>query len=139
MRAAFYLCGALALATLSACSNDPSQPPPGNPADLMLPLGGSAVVPGTAIEVTFADVLADFRCPVDVVCCCAGNGQVLITAREGGGGDDETGRLILNTTEGPRAGEFGGYRFELTALEPLPDTRREAPPDYRVSLRVDPK
>lgn len=137
MRAAIFLCGALALALLPACSDDAGQPPAGDTADLTLPLGGSAVVPGTAIEVTFADVLEDSRCPVDVVCFRAGNGQVLITARDGDG--DEDGRLVLNTTEGPRAAVFRGLRFELVALEPEPDTRRDLPADYRVSLRVSPK
>ena len=132
MKAVVYLCCAFALAFLSACSDDPGQPPPNGSTDLSLPLGGSAMVPGTSIEVTFAEVLEDSRCPIDVTCFRAGNGQVLITAREG----EANGRLVLNTAEGPRTAEFGERRFELVALAPEPDTRRSTPPDYRVSLRV---
>jgi hypothetical protein len=137
MRAVIYLCSVIALAILPACSDDPGQPPPEGPSDLILPLGGSAVAPGTSIRVTFAEVLEDSRCPIDVTCFRAGNGQVLITAREGNG--DEDGRLILNTTEGPRTGTFGGWRFELTELDPEPHTGRHTPPDYRVTLRVSSK
>lgn len=137
MRAAIYLCSALTLLSVLACSDDPGQPPPEGPADLILPLGGSAVAPGTSIRVTFVEVLEDSRCPIDVTCFRAGNGQVLITAREGDG--EEASRLILNTTEGPRTATFDGWRFELTELDPEPHTGRQTPPDYRVTLRVSSK
>ena len=137
MRAVIFLCSVIALVILPACSDDPGQPPPEGPADLILPLGGSAVAPGTSIRVTFAEVLEDSRCPIDVTCFRAGNGQVLITAREGD--SDEADRLILNTTEGPRTATFDEWQFELTELDPEPHTGRQTPPNYRVTLRVSSK
>jgi hypothetical protein len=130
------LCSAAVIASvLWGCSDNPSQPP-AEDIDLTLPYGQSAIVPGTSIQVTFERLLEESRCPEDVLCVQAGNGQVLIGAQDG----RQDARLVLNTTQTPRAERFAGYTFELRALDPYPRSdRRTKPEDYRATLRITAK
>lgn len=89
-----------------------------------------------SLDLAFADVPSDSRCPSDVVCVWAGN-AVAEVAVGPAFGQGPTYQLLLNTTEGPHSGEAWGLRVTLVELAPEPisthPTRRG---DYVARLEV---
>jgi hypothetical protein len=90
------------------------------------------------IEISFAGVLEDSRCPVDVACVWAGNGQVALGVGPPRGSQGPTERVLLNTTQGEQSGESWGLRVTLVDLTPAPRSTQSIPPeDYLVRLKVE--
>jgi len=100
---------------------------------IALRYGESIVVPGTVLEVGFQALLADSRCPSDVVCVWEGEGRVELGVTLG---DGPTMPVELNTG-GPRSTTHGGYTITLVELDPYPvSTRPRVPEDYVLRVLV---
>jgi hypothetical protein len=82
----------------------------------------------------FHGVLADSRCPVDVVCIVAGDAIVELTVTS----TETFGAVLrLHTTQESQESEVAGYRVRLERLEPerrAGDSPSQA--DYRVTVTV---
>ncbi len=117
--------GAVALA---ACGRD------GSAADLDAPIqlapGQSAVFAAQKLEVHFAGIENDSRCPTDVTCVWVGEVIVQLAVRSGGKTTQHSVKESQSTT-------VDGY--SVTVLQVLPartSSQRIAPADYRVTLKV---
>jgi hypothetical protein len=135
MRRYLLLSGLLAVALLLAGCEDllnwwTARAELGKP--FTLRVGQSAQVED--LRVTFAGVLGDSRCPVDVVCVWAGNAKVELELAVSG---DARGTVELNSTIEPREATFAGYLLSYVDLKPYPrSTRQPDPQAYRLTLVV---
>lgn len=105
------------------------------PQELTLAWGDEKPVGGSVLKVSFAQVLEDSRCPIDVVCVWAGNAVVELGIRMGMG---PTFPLQINSTLEPRFADWNGVRVSL--LDVLPQPRANDPPRkeaYTVRVRVE--
>ena len=103
--------------------------------DMTLKAGEELAVAGSLVKITFARVLEDSRCPVDVVCVWEGNAVVELGIRVGMG---PTFPLQLNSSLQPQAANWNQVRLTLLELQPAP--RAEVPiqpEDYSVKIRVE--
>lgn len=125
----------LGVALLAACSTGPGGPNAQQTGkdEYRIPYGQEIVLPGTAFAVRFQALLADSRCPSDVVCVWEGEGKVELGLTMG---DGPTVPVELNTL-GPRTATYAGFTITLLALDPYPvSTQPHVPGDYVVALRV---
>jgi hypothetical protein len=84
-----------------------------------LHVGQRAAVEGEGLQVRFASVVNDSRCPEGVTCVWAGNAEVLIET----GASNTQEELKLNTLGGerfPKEARYRQYIVELVALKPHP-------------------
>jgi hypothetical protein len=105
------------------------------PQELTLAYGEERSVGGSVLMVSFARVVEDSRCPVDVVCVWAGNALVELGIRMGMG---PTFPLQMSTTLEPRFADWNDIR--VTLLELLPQPRAGDPPrpeGYTVRVRLE--
>ncbi len=105
------------------------------PQEVTLQFGAEVTVGGSVLMVSFARVVEDSRCPVDVTCVWAGNATVGVGIRMGMG---PTFPLQLNTTLEPRWVDWNDAR--VTLLELLPEPRAEdplRPEEYTLKLRLE--
>ena len=119
----------------AACSSGPGGPSTQQTGkdEYTIRYGESIVVQGTILEIGFQAVLADSRCPSDVVCIWQGEGRVELGLTMG---DGPTIPAELNTN-GPQTTTHGGYTITLVGLDPYPvTTRPHETADYLVHLRV---
>ena len=117
------------LITTMACNSTPTEPSHQAGSVLTLRYGQSANVAGT--RVTFADVVADSRCPKDVVCAWAGDAAVRL---ESGG---ESIVLHSNGAAGSASGRLGNVTLTLTDVQPERiSTVETKKADYVISLRA---
>lgn len=119
----------------AACSTGPGGPTTQQTGkdEFTIRYGESIIVPGTILEIGFQALLADSRCPSDVVCIWQGEGKVELSLTMG---DGPTIPVELNTN-GPQTTTYGGYTITLLGLDPYPvSTRPRGPDDYVVRLRV---
>jgi hypothetical protein len=129
--------GLLLLATALACSHVPPIQPEVPTADLgerftMRP-GETAAIGGTPAKITFARILSDNRCAVDVQCITAGEARAWfrLDAERG-----YTETFTLDTDRNATA-VVAGYRISLLAVSPAPrSTVRIDPGNYVVELTV---
>ncbi|GFG53980.1 hypothetical protein MAGR_54210 [Mycolicibacterium agri] len=102
-------------------------------------LGGGQEAIGDGLRVQFTDVLEDSRCPTEVQCFWSGQARIAVLVQPPGSPPVTT---EFNTNPAPgqnrQTVEVGGYRVELTALQPHPRTPGETIPfgDYRATLVV---
>jgi hypothetical protein len=116
------------LFTIMACNSTPSEPSHQAGSVLTLRYGRSAIVAGT--RVTFADVVADSRCPKDVVCVWAGDAAVRL--------ESGAESIVLHTAAaaGSTSGRLGGVTLTLEDVKPDPvSTVETKKTDYVISLR----
>ena len=103
----------------------PAVPPGGTVAlgqDFLVNLGESVAVTGEGLTVTYAELVADSRCPPDVQCIWAGNATIAVAmAKEGGA----SATVQLNTMEGPKSAPYSSYTAALLDLAwgPSPTAR----------------
>ena len=83
----------------------------------VLPLGKTAAVKGTGIRLTFKDVRADSRCPVDVQCIWAGEAKIGVVVTRNGAPDE---MKILSLLPRDSAAIAGGLRIRFIGLAPAP-------------------
>ncbi len=127
-----------ALLLLAACDGSPTGPQARLPAVVQLQVGGSAVVASTTLQVRFADVEGDSRCPTTVVCVWEGEAVVRVELRDGG---RLLGAPALSTHPSsgthPNAARVDRYTLRLVALDPYPSGVAPIPrTDYRLTLEI---
>lgn len=106
---------ALALFVLLGASAS-AQEPKTNPAKMVLRVGQSVPCPADAgVEVVLTTVVADSRCPENVLCVRAGGVRLELSARRGG---EAPATFILDSDRGDGTGEMCGLRFRIVAVEP---------------------
>ncbi|GMU39209.1 MAG: hypothetical protein AMXMBFR23_00750 [Chloroflexota bacterium] len=104
---------------------------PGTPVTLAPGEGVTARDGTERLDLQFAAVVEDSRCPVDVTCVWAGQATVRVHLGARGTHDIVTG------AGAPGAVEVDGWRVEVVAVEPEPHSARPiAAGDYRVTLRI---
>lgn len=95
--------------------------------------GGVARVDEARLELRFAGVDEDSRCPVDVTCVWAGDAIVALIARAG----NQERRLELHThPDRETTGELAGYRVQLVSLAPAPGAEATEAAPYVAELVV---
>lgn len=99
-----------------------------------LRIGETAILDGGRVNVTFAALVSDSRCPGDVTCIHEGNAEVELLVI----GDEGEKRVSLNTNRRMAQNErYGLYRIALTQLVPYPRTDRPIEErDYGATLVI---
>ncbi len=152
MRRLIVLAGLLIVGWIAAgCSTDFNPSPMGTPLDqteqkiinaadvhttpLTLKPGQSGRV--GLLKVTFLRILADSRCPADVICVWQGNAAVQLAVIRLG--QPRTARrIVLNTGLAPSEARVHEYRILLGEVQPSPiSTKPISFRDYRVTVHVD--
>jgi hypothetical protein len=96
-----------------------------------LAVGETAVVEG-GLDVKFASVVGDSRCPADVLCVWEGNAEISIDVAMTG---EDQASLRLNTNPSfATEATYLSYTIEFMALEPYPRTDSETDEPYRATL-----
>jgi hypothetical protein len=99
-----------------------------------------AVIRGQNLELEFAEVMEDSRCPTKVECFWTG--QARIGVRVWGRGVDTPITVEFNTNPAPgqtkQVVTVDGYTIRLRSLDPYPDSPERSIPleDYRATLVV---
>jgi len=121
-----------------ACNSSPTEPSSsatGGEATFVVQFGNSTRV-NTDLQVSFAQLIEDSRCPTSVVCVWQGNGAIRIDITTSRG----TQGVTLNTAGGagfPREAAVEGYTFALVELDPQRQTSDPIPvQQYRATIRV---
>jgi hypothetical protein len=129
----------LALALIGCDSGGSTSGPQSVTLDksFQLRLGATAVLSPDNVQITFAKMSQDSRCPSDVQCAWAGQAVVQIQVAPPGGAP-ETADLTLGPSPQPQASAtFGQYAVEFRDLEPYPITTIPINPnDYIATLVV---
>ena len=110
---------AVALAGFGSC--DPQGEPAGAPAPprFELKLGEAATPLAGGPTLTFAEVVADSRCPTGVTCVWAG--QVTVAVEVSGAGAAQRRReLTLGPDPYKAEADLDGYRLRLLSVDPHP-------------------
>jgi len=103
--------------------------PLGQPFTLVV--GERAVVEG-GLDVKFASVVGDSRCPADVLCVWEGNAEISIDVAMTG---EDHASLRLNTNPSfATEATYLSHAIELIGLEPYPRTDSETEEPYRATL-----
>jgi hypothetical protein len=132
----------LPVAWLAACTIEVAAPADGAAGERLaaigdtvrLAVGQTAHVGGTGIRITFRDVAADSRCPVDADCVWEGNAEVRLEVRAGNG---PSSAITLHTALEPRSARFAEHTIRLIGVMPVRTvTDNVKPADYSVVLRV---
>jgi hypothetical protein len=135
-RAGFRCALALLVLPLICCAQ---AAPPAAVASLRqeftLKLGQTARVKGEALQVKFASVVEDSRCPKGEQCIRQGSARISLEVTSG---EDKPVALELMTEPGAQEAAHSEYSLTLVALDPYPTANRQAAPeDYRATLVVD--
>ncbi|HEY2944856.1 MAG TPA: hypothetical protein VGN09_20645 [Vicinamibacteria bacterium] len=126
------------LLLLASCSTSPTTPRAVSLDDrFTLAPGQTAEVGGTGLRVTFEEVSADSRCPVEVTCVWEGDAVAVFLLRPA----SAAVRHELHTSgRYPSEVPVGDYRVRLVELAPRPRSGASpAPADYRATLLVTPR
>ncbi len=127
----------LALLASVGCNDDPTSPP--DPDLRNQPVRTLEIQAGrnklfASVDIFFAGVREDSRCPRDVTCVWPGNAAVELHLSLG---KAPSHKVTLNTNEVPRVVEWNGLKIRLVDLRPYPrSTRTIDPGAYVVELRV---
>jgi hypothetical protein len=122
------------LAMVSAlAAGDPGKPQ----VDLVLAVGQTdRCLSDKDVFVTLDAVLADNRCPENVLCVRAGGVRVKLLARRG---KETPLPFILDSDRGDGTGEACGMRFRILLVEPGRRSGEAPPPEkYRITLEARP-
>lgn len=99
-----------------------------------LRIGEEATLEDKRVNVRFASLINDSRCPGDVTCVHQGNAEIELVVT----GDEGEKRLSLNTSRSmPQNERYGLYRISLVQLVPYPRTDRPTrEEDYGATLVI---
>jgi hypothetical protein len=99
--------------------------------------GQSASISSESLEITFANITEDSRCPVDVLCVRAGEVKALVDIAKG----NETGEVTLVFPKVGATEEFLGYSIDITGVKPEGRNRSERLElsNYTIKLLVSKK
>ncbi len=104
--------------------------------EFKLRVGQRVALKGTRLQIKFAAVENDSRCPSDVTCVWAGNAAVRFQLSAGRGNKTITLNTSSNSTF-VRENEYLGYKVKLVDLSPYPRSDRKiASRDYTATLLV---
>ena len=118
--------GGVALAACSSATHDSVEATLGAP--LQLAPGQSAVL--SDLEVQFAGIAADSRCPSDVTCVWAGEVVARLAVRH----ERKPSQHEVREME---SAPVGGYSISVLQVLPARATSQPiAPADYRVTLKI---
>ena len=103
--------------------------------DIVLAPGQTVAVEGTSVRIAFDHIVADSRCPRDVVCVWAGNAQARVRILTEG---DTARTLDINSTVEPKLGQFDGYTLRFVSLTPEPvSTAKIDSATSRLTVRLE--
>ncbi len=124
-----------ALITAAACAPEVGAKTVGLGESFSLAVGQSASIDGEDLAIKFIDVVADSRCPSDVVCIWQGEVACLVEITYSG-----TGQQIVLTypglTQEPSEAQFGSYLFTFS-VEPYPEEGKQiGKSEYRLNLLI---
>ncbi|HVG58425.1 MAG TPA: hypothetical protein VNA24_07700 [Hyalangium sp.] len=134
---------AISAVALVACSSPDVSPEPQEPgestiqASLNVPFdlayGRKVSLPDISLQVTFAELLGDSRCPQDVACVWEGLAAVRLTVTAGG----ESTSVDLDTRQNSTV-VVRGYKIHLEDVSPYPTSTRPQinPTGYSVRLKI---
>lgn len=93
----------------------------------------STRIAGTQLVVGFRRVVADSRCPIDILCVVEGQAGIELELF----GGNQSGPVLI-TTPLPTRWDDGTYEVRVVDLRPQPTAARQISPDeYRLRLTVD--
>ena len=127
----------LFLPLISACSS-PTRVQARLGQEFTLYLEQTAAVTGENLEIRFAEVVSDSRCPRNVTCIWAGEVNCLTHIRKTSLGTQSSNLLLVQAglSDKPGAEEFDGYKFTFT-VEPYPVAGKTTPQgDYLLLMTV---
>ena len=102
---------------------------------ITLGVGQTASIEGSGDTLTFAGVMSDSRCAVDVQCVWAGEALLAFEVRQDG---QSIERSLILGAGGDGSGVLGQYRLTTLALTPQPRSTTQIPPDsYEVTIVLD--
>ena len=117
-------------------SSSENQTSPRVGQEFSLKVGEKKKLEGVDLQVKFAGVPQDSRCPTNVNCVWAGNAEVALDLLH----NNCSTVVTLNTHRSSGTGDegkVGGFRIKLVKLIPYPHTERKiAPGDYTATLLV---
>jgi hypothetical protein len=103
--------------------------------EFSLSVGQKASIAGGDLRVEFVDVVADSRCPKDVVCVWAGEVKCLVELVSAGSAE-RVEFTQPGLTSDPSRQAFKGYDFSFT-VAPYPEAGQQiSRGDYRLKLTV---
>jgi hypothetical protein len=129
---------AAALPLLAACASaagaagSPPDRAPGEP--FTLAMHDSAHIATTRIEIRFARLVSDSRCPTGAQCITAGEAVIELTLTRGSA---KPASVEITTTPGGSCVTSGDAEIELQSIEPVPAlSKMPKESDYRATLVV---
>lgn len=121
------------LAAPACLFDSPTAPARDVNAEIVIPEGQTASVPGTGVRIRFDRVVGDSRCPADVMCIQGGDAIVRIAVLSGLNGTDV---YELHTGD-MKPVQHKELTIALVQLVPYPFSNAPVKPgDYRVTLRL---
>lgn len=101
--------------------------------ELALTVGERVTIAGHDLAITFREVAADSRCPVDVTCVWQGDAAVVLILESAGQRDTVT----LHTADPDGQVRRAGVLLTLAGVMPAPRSDRPIPAGaYRIRLRA---
>jgi hypothetical protein len=129
----FVLIAGLCAAAISCSSDTPAAPDTPFDVNLVLAIGETQPVAGSALRVRFDAVLGDSRCPGDALCILGGDAIVQITVLPDG---SKTVTFELHTGDMQPA-HYNNVTIALVQLSPYPFVSNPIDPrSYRAKLRL---
>lgn len=117
-------------------SSSENQTSPRVGQEFSLKVGQKEKLEGVDLQVKFAGVPQDSRCPANVNCVWAGNAEVALDLLHNNCSTAVTLNTLRSSGTGDE-GKVGGFRIKLVKLVPYPHTERKiAPGDYTATLLV---
>jgi hypothetical protein len=96
---------------------------------------GSSAILRDGLKVTFDEVRADSRCPMDALCVWAGDAIITVRLSQSAGRQAER---ALHTQGSGSEAQYLAYVIKLVALAPYPRSDRQIrPDDYVATLTVE--
>ena len=124
-----------ALIATTACAPEVGAKTVGLGESFSLAVGQSALIDGEDLAIKFIDVVADSRCPSDVVCIWQGEVACLVEVTY----SDTDQQMVLTypgLTQEPSESQFGSYQFTFS-VEPYPEAGKEiGKSEYRLNLLI---
>ena len=122
-----------------------AAPPPANPAPratlgkpVTLAIGQSVMLNDALVTIAFTGVSEDSRCPTKVNCVWTGRATVDLRVQANGEPAQNIALSTIHSPEKTNVTTVGGYRIEMTDVQPYPETPDNpiSPDRYRVTLVV---
>ncbi len=125
----------IALTVVAACASEVGAKTVSLGDSFSLAVGQSASIEGEDLTIKFIDVIADSRCPLDVLCIWQGEVACLVEMTCSGT-CEQTVLTYPGLTQEPSGTQFGSYQFTFS-VDPYPEAGKEIEKsEYRLNLLV---